>query len=374
MRAAWIEVDLDAIGHNTARLAERAAPAALCAVVKADGYGHGAERVARAALGAGARMLAVAVVEEGLVLRRAGVDAPILVLSEAPLDAMDDIVAASLTPTIYRAASVAAAEQAARRAGRRLGVHVKVDTGMRRVGAAPGDVAGIVAAVAADDHLELTGLFTHLAVADEPDDPFTATQLARFDDVVDGLRAAGLPTGMLHVANSAATIRGLGHHDLVRCGISLYGFAPSPALADPVGLRPALSLRAKVSHVKRVRAGEGLSYGLRYRPRVDTQIVTLPLGYADGVRRILSRRGAQVLLGGRRYPIVGTVTMDQLLVDTGPEGRVRVGDEAVLLGRQGDEEIPATEWAERLDTITYEIVCAFSPRLPRISTGAVASE
>lgn len=373
MRPAWIEIDLDAIRHNTRVLAARAAPARLCAVVKADGYGHGSVRVAEATLAAGADMVAVAIPEEGVALRDAGIDAPILVLSEAPVDAMDRIAAAGLIPTLYRPESVVAAQAAAARVGRRLAVHVKVDTGMHRVGAAPADVPGLVAAIVASDHLEMAGLSTHLAVADEPDEPFTVVQLERFGEVVAALRDAGLPTGSLHAANSAATIRGLGHHDLVRCGISLYGMAPSPLVEDTVGLRPALSLHARVSYVKRVAPGEGVSYGLRFRPEVETQIVTLPIGYADGVRRILSRRGAQVLIGGRRMPIVGTVTMDQILVDAGPHGTVAVGDEAVLLGRQGDGEITATEWAERLETITYEVVCAFGPRLPRIVTGTVAS-
>lgn len=373
MRPAWIEIDVDALGHNSAVLAERAAPARLCAVVKADGYGHGAARTARAALAGGAAMVAVAIVEEAVALREAGIDAPILVLSEAPIDAMDTVVAQRLVPTLYRDDSVVAAQQAAARVGRTLDIHVKVDTGMRRVGAAPADVARIVSRIVASEHLTMAGLFTHLAVADVPDDPFTATQLDAFDAVVAGLRGAGLPTGTVHAANSAATIRGLGRHDLVRCGISLYGFPPSPAVPDTVGLRPALSLHARVSYAKRVGRGEGVSYGLRWRPEVDTQIVTLPLGYADGVRRVLSRRGAEVLIGGRRHPIVGTITMDQILVDTGPHGQVRIGDEAVLLGRQGDAEITATEWAERLDTITYEVVSAFGPRLPRVPVGGVAS-
>lgn len=373
MRPAWIEVDLDAIGHNTRVLARQASPAKFCAVVKADGYGHGAVPVARAALGAGAHQLAVATVAEGVALREADIDAPILLLSEAPPEEMPTVVAHRLTPTVYRDRSIEAARAAAARAGTTLGVHVKIDTGMHRVGAPPEQATDLVAAVVAADHLRMDGLFTHLAVADEPGDPFTQTQLARLDTVVAALAGAGLPTGTVHAANSAATLRALGRHDLVRCGISLYGFAPSPQVADTVGLRPALSVHAKVSYTKRVAAGEGLSYGLRYRPAEDTQIVTLPLGYADGVRRILSRLGAGVLIGGRRYPIVGTITMDQLLVDTGPDGRVRVGEEAVLIGHQGDRRIGAEDWAARLDTITYEIVCAFGLRLPRIFTGAVAS-
>lgn len=379
MRHAWIEIDLAAVAHNVRALARRASPAELCVVVKADGYGHGAVPVARTALGAGATTLAVAIVDEGVALRDAGIDAPILILSECGTDEYDEVVGFGLTPTVYRAESIDAAERAAARAGTRLRVHCKVDSGMRRVGVAPEHAVETVARIVASEHLDMGGLFTHLAVADEPDNAFTDAQLRRFAAVRTELEAAGLPTGAVHTHNSAATLRQLGApadagaiaaplpgSDLVRCGISVYGFPPSPAVDDPVGLRPALSVHARVSYVKTVRAGEGVSYGLRWHPDVDTRVVTVPLGYADGVRRILSRRGAEVLIGGRRYPIVGTITMDQFLVDVGPGATVDVGAEVVLLGRQGDAEITAQEWADRLDTITYEIVCSFGPRLPRI--------
>ena len=364
-RDAWIDVDLAAVAHNVESLRKWVAPAKLCAVVKADGYGHGAIPVAMAALDAGADLLAVALVDEGLALRDAGIDAPILLLSEPPLASLDDVVAHRLTLTVYRAEAVEAAERAAARRGGRVDVHCKVDTGMHRVGADPGDIVDLVEKVVGSPHLHLAGLLTHFAVADEPDDPFTDEQCARFDQVRAKLADKGLPTGMVHAANSAGALRFRGRHDLVRVGIALYGLAPSPELDDPIGLRPALSLRARVSFAKRVAAGEALSYGLRYRLDRESQVVTVPLGYADGVRRILGERNAQVLIGGRRHPIAGTVTMDQLLVDCGPDGQVAIGDEVVLLGTQGDEEITAQEWADRLDTITYEVVCGFSPRLPR---------
>lgn len=368
-RDAWVVVDLAAIAHNTRALARWVAPAKLCVVVKADGYGHGASPVAMAALDAGADMLAVALVDEGITLRDAGIDAPILVLSEPPVTSLDDVVDYGLTPTLYRGEAIDAAARAAQRAGTVLDVHVKVDTGMHRVGAAPGDLVGLVRRVTDSPHLALAGLFTHFAVADEPDRAFTDRQSDQFDELVAEVRRAGLPTGMVHAANSAATMRKLAVHDLVRCGIALYGLAPSPAVDDTLGLRPALSLRARVSFAKRVAAGEGLSYGLRYRLDTESVVATVPLGYADGVRRILGRRGGQVLIGGRRFPIAGTITMDQLLIDCGPDARVEVGDEVVLLGTQGDEEIPVQEWADLLDTITYEIVCGLSPRLPRFHQG-----
>lgn len=368
-RDAWVVVDLAAIAHNTRVLGRWAEPAQLCVVVKADGYGHGAIPVAMAALDAGADMLAVALVDEGITLRDAGIDSSILILSEPPLAALDDVVASGLTPTVYRREAVDAADRAARRVGTVIDVHVKVDTGMHRVGAAPAELLDLVRQVVASPHLRMAGLFTHFAVADEPDSPFTVGQSNQFDELVDGVRRAGLPTGLIHAANSAAMIRKIAEHDLVRCGIALYGLVPSPAIDDTVGLRPALSLRARVSFVKRVVAGEGISYGLRYRVDADSIIATVPLGYADGVRRVLGRRGGQVLIGGRRYPIAGTITMDQLLIDCGPDAQVAVGDEVVLLGAQKDEEIPAQEWADRLDTITYEVICGLSPRLPRFHEG-----
>lgn len=368
-RDAWIVVDLAAIAHNTRMLSRRVAPARLCVVVKADGYGHGAIPVAMTALDAGADMLAVALVDEGIALRHAGIEASILLLSEPPVTALGDVVENRLLPTLYRHEVVDAAEDAARRAGTVLEVHVKVDTGMHRVGVAPDDLVGLVRHVADSPHLNIAGLFTHFAVADEPDDPFTECQSQRFDELVARVRAAGLPTGLVHAANSAATIRNMAAHDLVRVGIAQYGLVPSPQVADDIGLRPALSLRARVSFTKQVAAGEGLSYGLRYRPDTTSVIATVPLGYADGVRRLLGERGAQVLIDGCRHPIAGTITMDQLLVDCGPDAQVSVGDEVVLLGTQGDEEISAQEWADRLDTITYEVICGFSARLPRFHQG-----
>ena len=237
---------------------------------------------------------------------------------------------------------------------------------MHRVGAAPQDALRLARAVVDVPHLELDGLFTHFAVADEPQNPLTAEQQRRFDEVRAQLAAEGIEAGTVHAANSAGAItRPEAHYDLVRCGISVYGLDPAPEVGNPLGLRPALSLTARVSHVKRVAAGEALSYGQRYRLAVESQVATVPLGYADGVRRSLGEVGGEVLIGGLRRPIAGTVTMDQLLVDCGPDGDVRVGDEVVLLGSQGEEAVTAEEWAARLGTITYEVACGFGPRLPR---------
>ncbi len=377
-RPAWAEVALDAVAATVAAMAAVAAPAVLCAVVKADGYGHGAVPVARTALAAGAAWLAVAMTGEAAPLRAAGIDAPILVLSEPSPAELPDAVDLDLCTTVYTIAGIEALARAVARAGAPpLAVHLKVDTGMHRVGADPADVPGLAGAVAERPELVLEGLWTHCAVADEPGHPFTTVQAGRFDAVVAQLTAAGVAPPMLHVANSAATLDRPGlRHDLVRCGITLYGLDPSPALHGRVPLLPALALKAEVSMVRVVPAGEGVSYGLRRPCASDTVVATVPLGYADGVPRRLSEVGAEVLVGGRRRPLAGTVTMDQLLVDCGPPGAgtaVRPGDEVVLIGEQAGERVAVAEWADRLGTIPYEVVCAISTRVPRRYLGPTGS-
>ncbi|HEX3393846.1 MAG TPA: alanine racemase [Acidimicrobiales bacterium] len=367
-RRAWAEVDLGAIRHNAAALHGMAGPAALCAVVKANAYGHGSVEVARAALGSGASSLAVALVEEGAQLRDEGVSAPILVLSEPPLDAMADVRALGLTPTLYTPAAIAVAAKAVADSPdpTPMAVHVKVDTGMHRVGASPANAVAAAQEVDECAELVLDGLWTHFAVADEPDDAFTAEQLRRFADVVSELAARGVRSRSLHVSNSAGC---LAHpscrYDMVRCGIALYGVAPSLSLVGRGDLRPALSLRARVSFVKRVGAGEGISYGLRHRFDRPSIVATVPVGYADGVPWRLGATGGEVLIGGRRRPIAGSVTMDQITVDCGDDTGVSPGDEVVLLGRQGHETVDAWEWARLVGTIAYEVLCGIGTRVPR---------
>ncbi len=372
LRPAWAEIDLDAVRHNARLLADLVAPAELCAVVKAWGYGHGPARVARAAIEGGATWLAVALVEEGSQLRAAGITVPILLLSEPQPAAMADVVRSRLTPTIYTGEGMEAVtdQVAAHGISEPFPVHVKVDTGMHRVGATPDDAVTLARRVAEEPVLALDGVWTHLAVADEIGSPDTDVQLARFRSTLDRLAEQGIRPRLVHAANSAgALFHPASRFDMVRCGISLYGLAPASGLAaEPASarLRPAMSLRARVSFVKEVDAGERLSYGLRYRVPVRTVVATVPMGYADGVSRALSSTGGQVLIGGRRLPIAGTVTMDQVLVDCGPGADVAAGDAVVLLGRQGDEEITAWEWADRVGTISYEVVCGVGPRVPRV--------
>jgi alanine racemase len=364
IRPAWAEIDLAAVRHNVRTLVRAAGGAAVCAVVKADGYGHGSVRIARAALEAGATWLAVALVEEGAVLREAGIDAPVLLLSEPPDFAAAEVIALDLTPTVYSPAWIMALGDAA---GEPVDVHLKIDTGMHRVGAAPDDAVALARLVTHHPRLRLAAVWTHFAVADEPERAdVTDGQVRRFDAACAAIEAAGIPVPMRHAANAAGTLYAGATFDLVRPGIAVYGYAPNPDVAADAELRPVLSLKANVSHVKQLDAGERVSYGLRYELAERSVVATVPLGYADGVPRRLGETGGEVLVGGGRRPIAGTVTMDQILVDCGPGADVAIGDEVVLLGRQGSERITADEWAARLGTISYEVLCGIGPRVPRV--------
>ena len=358
-RPTVVEVDLEAVRHNVRRLLS--SDAALMAVVKADGYGHGDIQVARAALEAGATWLGVALVEEGLRLREARIDAPILVLSEFPRGAEREAVAADLTPTLYTEDGIAGLARATDASGRRVGVHVKLDTGMHRVGLWPPEAAPAFCRRVADAGLALEGLWTHFATS-EADEATTRTQLARLLSAADAVRDEGLDPGLLHAANSAATIRyPESHLDLVRPGAAVYGLAAGPGLEE--GLRPAMTLRSQVTLAKRLPAGERLSYGHRYELERDAWVATVPVGYEDGYPRSLSSK-AEVLIRGRRHRVAGTVTMDQLLVDCG-DVEVSAGDEVVLIGEQGGERITPEELAGLIGTIGYEIATAVSERVPR---------
>jgi alanine racemase len=369
---AWADVDLSALEHNAKLLADRAGSAALCAVVKGWGYGHGIIRAASAAVSGGATWLGVALVNEAVDLRIKGrLTEPVLLLAEPPLRQLVDVARLDgVRPTLYTAEAIAAAATAVRDVGRAtpLPVHLKVDTGMHRVGAAPEAARHLAELVQASEELELEGLWTHLAAADDPaHDDYTARQLATFEEVRGDLADAGLRPALVHAANSAGLLaHPEARYDLARCGIALYGIAPRPHMPEADGLRPAMALKARVSYVKQVRAGEPISYGLHHVFTEPTVVATVPIGYYDGVPRRLGMVGGEVLIGGRRRPIVGAVTMDQLMVDCGSDNSVRVRDEVVLFGEQNGEVISAWDWAERLDTIAYEIVCGIAiNRVPR---------
>jgi len=376
-RPAWAEIDLSAVTHNARVLAGLAAPAELCAVVKAHGYGHGGPAVARAALAGGAQRLAVALVDEGVELREHGITGPVLLLSECGPDAVETAIEFGLTPTLYSRDAIAAFAAGARGAGRRASVHLKVDTGMHRVGTTPEDFVALAEEIAREPWLELEGVWTHLPVADgeqEEDRSYTEGQLDLFDRLVADLVAAGISAPLVHAANTAGSIAfPRSRHAMVRCGIGLYGYLPGDAVqrsfeeqAAGEVMRPAMALKARVVAVRELEAGERPSYG-RLRPLPARAFVaTVPIGYADGVPRALFDSGYEVLIGGKRRPLAGMVTMDQIVIDCGDDDSVRPGDEVVLLGTQGDETITADDWARMLGTISYEVVCGVGPRMPRV--------
>ena len=357
-RPTWVEVDLDAIRYNVQLLKPEGVE--LMAVLKADGYGHGYAPVAEAALEAGAEWLGVALVEEGIALRDTGVDARILVLSEFPRGSEKEALAASLTPTVYTQEGLAAVAEAG--SPDPVAVHLKVDTGMHRAGFWPPEDAPGFAREIVRRGLRLEGLYTHFACADE-DASGTTKQLRWLLAVADRLRAEGIHP-LLHAANSAATIlHPETHLDMVRTGAAMYGIDPGGGIGPRFGVRPALTWKSEVSTVRRLPAGERISYGWRYTLERDSNVANVPVGYEDGYSRALSSK-AEVLIRGRRHRVAGTVTMDQILVDCGDED-VASGDEVVLIGQQGEERITADELASRIGTIGYEIVTAISERVPR---------
>jgi alanine racemase len=360
----WIEVDVGCIRRNVAAMKGLLADGTmLLAVVKANGYGHGDVPCARAAIDGGADWLAVARVGEAAALRAGGIEAPILLLAEPPPADAARALSLGVTPTLYTPQGLEAFARAARDAGREAVVHVKVDTGMHRYGLPPGDLPAMLDALAATGVLRAGGIWSHFAVAEDVLNPFTTAQLGLYLRTLEALGERG--TGLVrHMANSAGIITcPESHLDMARTGIAIYGIHPSPGLADRVALEPALSLKARVGMVKRLGAGEAVSYGQRYRLEAEATVATVPCGYADGLRRGLTNAGP-VLVGGRRRRIAGTVTMDHFLIDMGDDP-VASGDEVVLIGRQGGEHVTAQEVADLLGTIPYEVVCGMSALIPR---------
>ncbi len=360
VRPSWAEIDLDAVCDNVQVIAEAVAPAAVCAVVKADAYGHGDVPVAEASLEAGADLLAVALVEEGVRLREAGIDTEVLLLSEPPIADAAEIVRWGLTPTIYHREF---AEALAELTSRPIPIHVKVDTGMNRVGATPENAVDLAQRITKDSRLVLEGVWTHLAVADE-DDPFTQIQIDRYRAVIDELAELGINIPIRHAANTAGAIRfPEARFDMVRIGLGIYGINPAPGVVPDIGLRPVMRIVSAVSMVRRYPPGTRPSYGRRRPLDREATVATVPIGYADGLPRSLFEAG-EVLIGGQRHRLAGNVTMDQILVDV-DDAPVEIGDEVVLIGRQGSEEVTATDWADHIGTIPYEVVCQIGPRLPR---------
>ncbi|MCL4442885.1 MAG: alanine racemase [Actinobacteria bacterium] len=419
-RGAWAEVDLSAIRSNVSLLASIVKPSILCAVVKANAYGHGAQEVAVAALDGGAQWLAVAFGEEALEVREAVTDAPILLLQEPSVgtDSHDirDLLELGIVPTVYSAEGIERIGKVAQSMGRKVDVHLKVDTGMHRVGADIKKLDSVMELLSRFPFLRVTGLWSHLAVADgdcSEDIEFTDRQLEALKSVSGEVGYSEESPVMLHLANSAGAIAHPSTRlDMVRCGISIYGEIPSEMVAaklaeqvrsaeqtrsaeqvgshsagyqlplPPNKLIPALSLKARVSHVRELEKGERLSYGRHYKLDRRSIVATVPLGYADGLARGLFKpelnfnedtnedvnggTNGYVLLRGEKRPIAGTVTMDQVLIDCGADASVSVGDEVVVIGEQADVQVTASDLARKLGTISYEVFCGISSRIPRV--------
>jgi alanine racemase len=363
---AVARVDLGAVERNCRHLGGLlTGDARLCAVVKADGYGHGQVECARAALAGGASWLAVAAAGEALALREAGLGCPLLVMGALTPAEARTAVESGADVVAWTVELVDELSDLAADAGRPLGIHVKLDTGMGRLGAKdPSRALALCDRIVADDRLELAGTMTHFATADQPGDDYFPAQLGRFRDFAAEVKRRH-PGAIAHAANSAAVLREPASHlDMVRCGIAVYGLDPRNADAAARGLEPALELASYVADVKRFDEGQSAGYGRTWSAPRDTWVGVLPIGYGDGVRRALSNNG-DVLIGGRRHPLVGTVSMDNVTVDLGPETDVRPGDEAVLIGAQGGERISCEEVARRLQTINYEVTCGLTPRVAR---------
>jgi len=369
---AWLEIDLDAIRQNTAAVGALVGPRTrVLAIVKADGYGHGAPAVAAAALRGGARALGVANLAEAVELHEAALRAPILILNAGLPETAEEVVRRGLVQTATTPESLTLLSAAAVAAEREARVHLKLDTGMGRLGLPPREAVGLLRAALAQPGLRVAGIFSHLATAEEADRSFARAQFAAFDAAAAAIREAGLPLPPRHLANSAGLLNFPEMRlDLVRPGLLIYGLSPGGALETGPDLRPALTWKTRVEFVKRVPAGTTVSYGRTWTARREAIVATLPVGYADGYPRALSNRG-QGLVGGRRCPVVGAVCMDHIMLEVGEE--VGVGDEVVLIGRQGVEELTANDLAEAAGTVVHEIVARLGRRLPRLYRGEASA-
>ncbi len=372
LRPTWLEIDLPALANNVRVLRRRIGPDRLLyAVVKANAYGHGADIVAPAALRAGANRVAVAAVNEAVALRQAGLEAPILVLGYTPPDDAEALLEHSLTATVYDQRTALAFADVAARQGKEMAVHLKVDTGMHRLGVDHDAAFELCAQIDRNDHLQIEGIYTHFSTASQVDQGYAREQLRRFNTLLASLARAGCRPPIAHAANSAATLAlPDAHLEAVRCGILLYGLSPGPECPAPPQMRPVLSWKARIAQVRRLSAGEPVSYGNTWRAPQDCTVAVVPVGYADGFPRS-PRTWQNVLIGGREAPIVGRVCMDQTVVNVTRivESGVDVlqDDEAVLIGRQQGRAISAETVAARLDTIHYEVTSRLMARLPRIA-------
>lgn len=366
-RAAWAEIDLAALRHNYEEIKKNIRGGAkLCAVVKADAYGHGALAVARVAVEAGASYLAVATLGEAIELREVGFTVPILLLGLVLPDEARDIVDYDVTQVVCELPLAEAISREAVRQHKTAKVHLKVETGMGRIGIRPEEIGALAAAVKQLPNIEIEGMFSHFAMADSKDKTYTKGQLAKFEQALKAVEEAGVKLKLRHIAESAAILEiPEAHYDMVRAGVIQYGMWPSDEVTHPIDLKPVMKVCAKVVFMKTLHPGESIGYGRQFIAERESRIATLPIGYADGCIRAYGN-GGYVSFGGRKAPIAGRVCMDQVMVDVTDLPDVKEGDTAVLFG---DETVTADTAAKWLNTINYEVTCLISPRVPRVYKG-----
>lgn len=364
------EIDLDALAHNYRQLRQRLAPSVMfLAAVKADAYGHGAVPISKRLEELGVDLFGVATVEEGIEIREGGINRPILIMGGIYQDEVEELVRYRLTPMVYRLETAETLSATAGAMGKKVPVHIKVDTGMGRTGVLYEETPAFLNRLMGLEHIVIEGVASHFATADDEDTSFAQEQLRRFAWAIEEFKKMGVNPLHYHIANSAALFNlPAAHLTLVRSGIMLYGSYPAPSLMKKVSLRPVMSWKSRIADLKKVPEGSSISYGRTFFTRRPSLIAAVPVGYGDGYNRLLSNRG-EVLVQGRRAPVVGRVCMDWTMVDVTDVPGVEVGGEVVLMGRQGGQEITSEEMGEWIGTISYEIFCSVGKRVPRIYKG-----
>jgi len=367
LRQVWAEVNLQTLRENYFKL-QAYTRSEMMPIVKADAYGHGVIPVVKTLLACGAERYGVALLEEALEIKAVFPGLTVMVLGATDLELSDMLVREEIIPTVFKLSQAQALSEAAMKQNRTARLHIKIDTGMNRIGFRERDFADIMK-IAALSNLFIEGIFTHFATSDQRDLSFAREQLKRFQSLYDKLKKAGLTIPIRHAANSAAILQfPESHFELVRPGISLYGFTPSSQISGAVGLEPVMSWKAKVCHVKSIKTGETVSYSRTFQAAYPTRVATIPVGYADGLRRALSNQG-EMLIHGRRSAMIGRICMDQTMLEVTKIPGVQVGDVVTILGKDGYDQITATEMAEWIGTISYEVVCGISKRVPRVYLG-----